>query len=54
MPIEDICYLIQLYKEDASFSRFLLSNLIGKMKTGKKLDYNLLVQALLASLRHKN
>ena len=24
------------------------------MKTGKKLDYNQLVQALLASLRHKN
>ena len=31
-----------------------MSNLIAKIKTGKKLEYESMVKALLASLRHKN
>ena len=52
--MDDLCHLIELYKGDVSFSKYLLTNLLEKMKLGKKLDYESFLVALMNSLQHKD
>jgi hypothetical protein len=51
--MEDLCYLIELYKGDASFSKYLLTNLLEKMSRGKKLDYESFLIAFINSIQHR-
>ena len=48
--MDDLCYLIQLYENEPSFSKYLLGNLLEKMKQGKKLDYESFMVAFTSSL----
>ena len=52
--MDNLCYLIQLFKEDAAFSKYLLSNLLNKMQLGKKLDFESFLIAFTHSLQHKD
>jgi len=52
--MDNLCYLIQLFKEDAAFSKYLLSKLLSKMQLGKKLDFESFLIAFTHSLQHKD
>lgn len=54
MAMEDICYLLQLFKDDMAFSKYLATNLLRKMKNGAKLDFESFLIALVSSLQHKD
>ena len=51
--LPNICYLIELYKNDAPFSKYLLTCLLEKMADGKKIDFETFLIAFLHSLKHK-
>lgn len=51
--MNDLCYLIELFKDDESFSKYLLICLLDKMSKGKKLDLESFTIAFLNSLQHK-
>lgn len=50
LGMNDLCYLIGLFNEDVSFSRYLLIRLLDKMSKGKKLDLETFTIAFLNSL----
>ena len=51
--IQNICYLIDLYRDDVPFSKYLLTCLLEKMNEGKKLDFETFLIAMVNSLKHK-
>lgn len=51
--LPNICYLIELYKDDAAFSKYLLTCLLEKMAEGKKLDFETFLVAFMHSLQHR-
>ena len=51
--MDDLCYMIQLFKSDPAFSKYLLSKVLEKMhEQGAKCDYDSFIVALLNSLHH--
>jgi len=53
IDINDLCYLIELFNEDLSFSKYLLDRLLERKANGKKLDFDTFTIAFLNSLQHK-
>jgi len=51
--MNDLCYLIEIYKGDAAFSKYILTNLLEKMSRGNKLEFESFLIAFLHSLQHK-
>ena len=50
ISMDNLCYMIQLFKEDPIFSKYLLTNLLKKMQDGKKLDFDSFLIAFTHSL----
>jgi len=50
VPVDDICFLIDVFKNDVDFSQYLINNLIQKLKAGKKLDFEQFVKALAVTI----
>lgn len=48
--VQNICYLIELYKSDIPFSKYLLTCLLEKMAEGTRVDFDTFLVAFMHSL----
>eukprot|EP00354_Favella_ehrenbergii_P005085 CAMPEP_0170471786 /NCGR_PEP_ID=MMETSP0123-20130129/13951_1 /TAXON_ID=182087 /ORGANISM="Favella ehrenbergii, Strain Fehren 1" /LENGTH=98 /DNA_ID=CAMNT_0010739673 /DNA_START=233 /DNA_END=529 /DNA_ORIENTATION=- len=51
--MSDLCHMIEMFKDDQSFNRYLVICLLDKMKKGKKLEFENFIVAFLSGLQHK-